>query len=327
MTPLALRAAIEHWPITGSFTISRGTKTTAVTIVATLSDGRTIGRGECVPYTRYGESPEQVLEDILQMASALERGVSRVQLQKMMPRGAARNAIDCALWDFEAKYLGVTAASMAKIELAPVTTAYTLSLASPRDMALAAREVRHFPWLKLKLGGRRDIERLKMVHAAAPGAKLIVDANEAWKPNDLEDLLGACAQNGVAIVEQPLAADDDRLLGEIDSPVPICADESVHDIGDLPHIAELYDAVNIKLDKAGGLTAALAMERRARELGLQVMVGCMVATSLAMAPALLLAQRADYVDLDGPLLLERDRRHGLIYVQSLVEPPSPSLWG
>ncbi len=246
----------------------------------------------------------------------------------MLPAGAARNALDCALWDLEAKRSGRTAASIAGIgALHPVLTAFTLSLGTPEAMAAAAREARDHPLLKLKLGGAGDVERLRAVRAAVPQARLIADANEAWQPHETESLLAEAAAAGVELVEQPLPAGHDELLARIARPVPVCADESVHDRASLDALCARYDAVNIKLDKTGGLTEALLVAERARALGLKIMVGSMVATSLAMAPALLLAQGAEFVDLDGPLLLARDREPGLAYDAGMVFPPQPSLWG
>jgi len=325
---LTLSARIERWPIAGTFTISRGAKTEAVVVVAELSDGRHTGRGECRPYARYGENPEDVLSAIEAMKGALADGLDRIGLQAAMPPGAARNALDCAFWDYEAKSNGAPAWQLAGLAAPrPLTTAYTLSLGTPDEMAAAARKVAHRPLLKLKLGGAGDEARLAAVREAAPDCELIVDANEAWTPDILERNLAACAAAGVTLVEQPLPADSDGALATIGHPVPVCADESVHDRASLSALAGKYDAINIKLDKTGGLTEALALAQAAQKLGLDIMAGCMVATSLAMAPAVLLAQQARVVDLDGPLLLARDRDRGLRYETSLVHPPDPALWG
>jgi L-alanine-DL-glutamate epimerase-like enolase superfamily enzyme len=261
-------------------------------------------------------------------APAIAQGLDRAGLQALLPAGAARNALDCALWDLEAKISGKSAAELAGFApLHAVETAFTISLASPEEMAARAREAAHHPLLKLKLGGDGDEERLAAIRQAVPRARLIADANEAWRPSDLERLLAAARSAGVELVEQPLPAGDDDILDHMPRAVPICADESVHDRASLQAIASRYDAVNIKLDKTGGLTEALATAAEARGLGLKVMVGCMVATSLAMAPALLLAQDADFVDLDGPLLLARDRVSGLTYISGTVMPPPTALWG
>jgi L-Ala-D/L-Glu epimerase len=323
-----LTVKIERWPISGGFTISRGAKHEAVVVVAMIGDGPHSGRGECVPYAHYGESVEGVATEIQACASAIATGLSRTELAALLPPGAARNALDCALWDLEAKRSGRSAASLAGIgSLRPVLTAFTLSLGSPEAMAEAARKARGYPLLKLKLGGEGDIERLRAVRAAAPQARLIADANEAWQPHETESLLAAAAAEGVELVEQPLPAGNDEQLRHIKRAVPVCADESVHDRASLDAIADRYDAVNIKLDKTGGLTEALLVATSARARGLKIMVGSMVATSLAMAPALVVAQGADFVDLDGPLLLARDRDPGLSYDGGMVSPPAPELWG
>jgi L-alanine-DL-glutamate epimerase-like enolase superfamily enzyme len=324
----SLSARIERWPIAGSFTISRGAKTEAVVVVAEISDGRHAGRGECVPYPRYGESPESVLAIVEGMGNAVAGGLDRKSLQQALPAGAARNALDCAFWDYEAKTGSVPAWQLADLPApAPLTTAYTISLGAPEAMAQAARAASTRPLLKLKLGGDGDPERLAAIRAAAPNSELIVDANEAWLPVNLQTNYAACAAAGVTLIEQPLPADDDAALAYIPRPVPVCADESAHDRASLAALAGKYDAVNIKLDKTGGLTEALAMAREAHQRGFSVMAGCMVSTSLAMAPAMLVAQGARVVDLDGPLLLVRDRENGLRYDGSTVYPPQPKLWG
>jgi L-alanine-DL-glutamate epimerase-like enolase superfamily enzyme len=330
--PLNLTLAAESWPIAGSFAISRGAKTEAVVVVAELSDGRHRGRGECVPYARYGESVESVIAALAAMRAQLAAGLDRRALQDAMPPGAARNALDCAFWDLDAKRSARPVYELAGLP-APhaLTTAYTISLGPPAAMAAAAAKAAGRALLKVKLGGDNDhggdAARIAAVRAAAPKATLIVDANEGWREADLAANLAACAAAGVALVEQPLPDGGDRALAGVKRPIPVCADESVHDRKSLPALAGKYDAVNIKLDKAGGLTEALAMAGEAQRLGFAVMAGCMVATSLAMAPAMLLAQTAPYVDLDGPLLLARYRPDGLRYRDSLVFPPTPALWG
>jgi L-Ala-D/L-Glu epimerase len=323
-----LSAREESWPIAGTFTISRGSKRQAEVVVAAISDGPHIGRGECVPYARYGESIESVMAAIEGCSARIAAGMSRQELQAVLPAGAARNAIDCALWDLEAKQSGVPAASAAGVRgLRPVLTAYTLSLGAPDAMADAARAARSYPLLKLKLGGDGDGERMMAVRAARPDARLIADANEAWPADRLEEMLREAARAGIELIEQPLPAGADAMLAEVTRLIPVCADESAHDSASLRALVGRYDAVNIKLDKTGGLTEALATAAEARSLGLKIMVGCMVATSLAMAPALVLAQDAEWVDLDGPLLLSRDREHGLTYEGSNVSPSQPKLWG
>ena len=323
-----LAAAIESWPIAGSFTISRGAKTEAVTVVAEVSQNGRSGRGECVPYPRYGETPEATLAALVAMQEPLARGLDRIGLQAAMPPGAARNALDCALLDLEAKIAGQRAWSLlGRPAPRPCTTAFTISLGTPEAMAAATAKAARRPLLKIKLGGDGDGARIAAVRKAAPESELIVDANEAWTPDNLEQNLKACAGAGVTLVEQPLPAGKDEALGRIKRPIAVCADESVHDRASLAGLRGRYDAVNIKLDKTGGVTEALAMADAAHALGFEIMIGCMVATSLAMAPAMLLAPQARFVDLDGPLLLARDRDQGLRYDGSLVYPPDAALWG
>lgn len=325
--PRRLEYRIEKWPISGAFTISRGAKTEAAIIVAEISGGGVTGRGECVPYARYGESLESVAAEIERLTTAIARGMDRDALQSALHAGAARNAIDCALWDFEAKQTKTSVAKLAGVAaLAPATTAYTLSLDTPEKMAVAAKQSAR-PVLKLKLGTDGDVERLRAIREAAPEAVLIADANEGWNAKNLQANLEACAAARVALVEQPLPANEDAALKDIERLVPLCADESFHDRGSFSKLEGKYDAVNIKLDKTGGLTEALLVAKEAEEHGFAIMIGCMVATSLAMAPALLLAGGAKFVDLDGPLLLAKDREYGLRYEGSTVFPPAPALWG
>lgn len=323
-----LTALSEQFPIAGTFTISRGSKTEAEVVTCTVTEGSRAGRGECVPYRRYGETVEGVLATILAIAPRIAAGLTREELRRVMPAGAARNAVDCALWDLEAKGTATRVWRHVCAE-APhrLVTAYTLSLGDPEAMANQARANAHRPLLKVKVGGDGDMERVCAVVAAAPQSRIVLDANEGWTEDNVRPHLAECARLGVALVEQPLPAGRDGVLASFPHPVPVCADESAHTAEGLEALAGLYDAVNIKLDKAGGLTEAIAMREKARALGLSVMVGCMVGTSLAMAPAVLLAQDVDYVDLDGPLLLARDREPGLVYEGSLVSPPGPALWG
>jgi L-Ala-D/L-Glu epimerase len=328
MMPTSLAVRVERWPIAGSFTISRGAKTEAVVVVAELSDGAHRGRGECMPYARYGETVEQVATAIEAMAGDIARGLGRERLQTAMPGGAARNALDCAFWDLAAKRAGRPLHELLGLGAPkPLTTAYTISLGTPEAMAQAAARAADRALLKVKLGGGDDGARIAAVRRAAPNAELIVDANEGWTPDDLAMNLAACAQAGITLIEQPLPAGRDDALAGLARTVPICADESVHATASLSALVGKYDAVNIKLDKTGGLTEALTMAEQAERLGFTLMVGCMVATSLAMAPAVLMAQRARVVDLDGPLLLARDRPDGLRYEGSLVHPATPALWG
>ncbi|TIT01645.1 N-acetyl-D-Glu racemase DgcA [Mesorhizobium sp.] len=318
----------ERFPIAGTFTISRGSKTEAEVIACTISQANHSGRGECVPYKRYGETMDGVRDAIEAMREQVEGGISRAALLDAMPAGAARNAIDCALWDLEAKITGKPAAfSICAAPPRALETAYTLSLGEPEAMAAQARANAERPLLKVKIGSDSDMTRIRAVREAAPQSRIILDANEGWTDDNIVANLAFAAEHGIALIEQPLPAGRDGILRHIAHPVPICADESVHGAEGLASLVGLYDAVNIKLDKSGGLTAALVLRDRARELGFGVMVGCMVGTSLAMAPAVLLAQDADFVDLDGPLLLARDRVPGLVYQGSLVSPPDTALWG
>jgi L-Ala-D/L-Glu epimerase len=323
-----LSVRIERWPLAAAFTISRGSKTEAVVVTVELSDGTHKGRGECVPYARYGETPDAVVAAIEAMRPLLGQELDRNALQSAMPAGAARNALDCAFWDFEAKRSGRRAFALAGIAAPkPLTTAFTISLGTAAAMAEAAARAADRPLLKVKLGSGDDRERIMAVRRAAPRAELIVDANEGWADDNLVQNLAACAEAKVTLIEQPLPESRDGALAQIKRPIPVCADESVHDRASLKALAGKYDAVNIKLDKTGGLTEALALAAEAQSQGFAIMVGCMVATSLAMAPAMLLAQRASVVDLDGPLLLAKDRQDGLRYDGSRAYPPDAALWG
>jgi L-alanine-DL-glutamate epimerase-like enolase superfamily enzyme len=326
--PRVLSVNAERFPIAGTFTISRGSKTEAEVIVCEISDGAAVGRGECVPYKRYGETMESVRQAIEAIAPRISGGMDRQTLMQAMKAGAARNAIDCALWDLEAKLSGRPVwQAISDVNPKPLETAFTLSLASPEAMAAQAAENAWRPLLKVKIGSDDDIARIQAVRKAAPDSRIILDANEGWTDENVRQNMALAADLGIALIEQPLPAGKDGILRDIPHPVPICADESGHGVEDLETLVGLYDAINIKLDKTGGLTAALLLRDRARELGFSVMVGCMVGTSLAMAPAVLLAQGADFVDLDGPLLLARDRSPGLVYEGSLVSPPQAALWG
>jgi L-alanine-DL-glutamate epimerase-like enolase superfamily enzyme len=318
----------ESWPISGSFAISRGAKTQAEVVVVELTEGAFLGHGECVPYARYGESVEGVLAAIEAMAPALATGLGRDALQRAMPAGAARNALDCALWDLDAKRSGRPAYAIAGLSLPrPLPTAFTISIGTPEDMARATQAALRYPQLKVKLGAIGDPARIAAVRSAAPRAELIVDANEGWTTENIAENFAACVAAGVTLIEQPLPAHNDALLATITRPIPICADESAHDTASLDVLAGKYDFVNIKLDKTGGLTQALTMATATKAKGFGIMVGSMVGTSLAMAPAMLLAQYARVVDLDGPLLLAKDRPNGLRYDGSTMYPPEPALWG
>lgn len=327
---LTLTIRAESFPIRGTFRISRGAKTEAQVLVAELrdADGR-VGRGECVPYGRYGESIDSVTAAMETTRDLFARGMDRRRLLYALPAGAARNALDCALWDLAAKRAGRPAWELAGLAPPePVTTAFTLSIDSPDAMEQAAAAATDRPLLKLKLAGDgADLDRVAAVRRAAPGSRLIVDANEGWTPDDLTTLPDALARLGVEMIEQPLPAGADTALEGFRSPIPIGADESAHGLAGLEELANRYDVINVKLDKTGGLTEGLAVKARAQSLGLSVMVGCMVASSLSMAPALLLAQGADYVDLDGPLLLARDREPGLRYDGATLFPDDGGIWG
>jgi len=325
---MRLLSRAETFPIAGRFTIARGSKTEAHVVYVELSDGEQVGHGESVPYARYGETVDGVLAEIEAARRELEAGITLAALQGLLPAGAARNAVDCALWDLDAKRGGVPAWKRAGLQrFDPLKTAYTLSLDTPEAMGAQAAANARRPLLKLKIGGADDIDRVEAVRANAPKARLIVDGNEGLSFDDLRRLAPDLARLGVKLIEQPLkVAEDEQLLG-YDSPVVLCADESLHTRAELDRCARLYACVNIKLDKAGGLTEALALKAAARAKGLGVMVGCMVATSLSMAPAMIVAQGADFVDLDGPLLLARDRENGLEITGSMLASPKPALWG
>jgi len=319
----------ETFPIRGVFRISRGARTEAEVVVAEVRDDQVVGRGECVPYRRYGETVEGVVADIESVAEAVAAGLDWEGLARALPPGAARNAVDCALWDLAAKLTGRPVWQLADMDgpPGPVTTAFTISVDTVEAMAAATRAAAYRPLLKVKLTGEGDLERVRAVRENAPRSRLVVDANEAWTVELLDRFAPALAELGVELIEQPLPAGaDDALLG-YRCPVPLGADESCHDRSTLEQLRGKYQVVNVKLDKTGGLTEALALKRAAEQAGFDVMVGCMVGTSLAMAPALLAAQGARFVDLDGPLLLARDREPGLRYEGSTVHPADPALWG
>ncbi|QFT57881.1 L-Ala-D/L-Glu epimerase [Sulfitobacter sp. THAF37] len=314
----------DVFPLAQVFTISRGSRTEAQVLTVRVEAGGVTGWGECVPYARYDETLDSVAAQI----EGLSGDLTRSRLYDLLPAGAARNAVDCALWDLEAKRTGKRAWELAGLTApGPEVTAYTLSLAEPADMRAQAARNAHRPLLKIKLGTPDDMPRLEAVRAGAPTSTIIVDANEGWSADVYADLAPHLVRLGVALVEQPLPAGQDEALIGMDRPVPVCADESAHDRESLPHLKGKYDVVNIKLDKTGGLTEALALRQEALAQGYQVMVGCMVGSSLAMAPATLVAQGARVVDLDGPLLLGKDREHALKFDDAGVHPPDPALWG
>ena len=318
----------ESWALRQAFSISRGTRTASEVVVVEIADGELTGRGECFPYTHYGETVERVAELARTQADAIASGMDRGALARALPPGAARNALDCAMWDLESKRAGQPAWQLAGLsEPGSVTTVYTLSLDAPEAMHAAAAENASKPILKLKLGGPEDLERVAAVRDGAPESRIVVDANEGWTRESYERLVPELSGLGVVMIEQPFPAADDDVLKSLDRPITVCADESCHDRDSLPSIAGKYDMINIKLDKTGGLTEALALREAAQNEGLAIMVGCMIATSLSMAPGVLVAQGAEVVDLDGPLLLAEDRPHGLRYDNGTLYPPTSALWG
>lgn len=325
----SFEARHESWPLAKPFSISRGTKTAADVVVCEITmDNGISGRGECVPYARYGESVEGVIEDIESRALEVAERPDRIGLLSAMPAGAARNAIDGALWDLQCKLNGKRAWEIVGMHPPePAVTAETLSIGTPDEMAAAAAEKTSAKLIKIKLDSEHVVRRVAAVREAAPDARLIVDPNEGWTIGILRDVAAPLAELGVEMLEQPLPADDDDGLADFDSPIPICADESCHTAEKLHTLAGKYQIVNIKLDKTGGLTSALRLADAAHTAGFGIMVGCMVGTSLAMAPATLIAPFARFVDLDGPLLLKEDRPEGLSFEGGLIHPPEPALWG
>jgi L-alanine-DL-glutamate epimerase-like enolase superfamily enzyme len=318
----------ESWPLAEAFTISRGSKTAAEVVVVTIEAGGGRGRGECVPYPRYGETVRGVVEALEAHRRDIERGLPPSKVVDLDLPKAAANALDCALWDLAAKLSGRRVWQLLGLDQpTPLLTAYTVSLDEPDVMAATARREAQRPLLKLKLGKPGDAERLHAVRWAVPAARLIVDANEGWPAEALPHLLGLCDELGIELVEQPLPAAADEALRGLVHKVPLCADESAHGKRDLKPLRGKYDVINIKLDKTGGLTQALVLKETAVGMGFDIMVGCMLATSLAMAPAMLVAQGAKFVDLDGPLLLQKDREPSIRFEQSLMYPASDTLWG
>jgi len=324
---LTVEAREEIWPLKKVFRISRGSRTEAQVVVVTVGDDEHVGRGEGVPIKRYGQSAESVLAQIESIKA--EKNLDRQRLQQLLPAGAARNALDCALWDLEAKTSGKRVWELANTPIVPeVETSFTISLDTPEKMAAAAGVAAELPILKLKLqGDDLDLARVKGVRESAPAARLLLDANESWSPEHYRKIVPELHELGVELIEQPFPANADEVLENLDHPIPVCADESCHTTADLQRLTNRYDMINVKLDKTGGLTEALRLCDRARDSGFKLLIGCMAGTSLGMAPARLLASAADYVDLDGPLLLARDREHGLTYGNGKIEMPSRELWG
>ena len=325
-SPAGCRVVVEaqRWPLKRPFTISRGRKDEAHVVVVTIEASGYRGRGESVPYARYEETVDGVVREVERRVPRIRDGLSRQDLLHSLPAGAARNAIDCALWDLEYKR-GAAADRTRMIE--PLPTSYTITLNTAEQMAREARAHAHWPVLKVKLGSAGDLQRLRAVRSSAPQARLIVDANEAWRADAFFDIAGEIERLGVAVVEQPLPANEDHALQRGEFAFALCADGSCHTGKDLPHVSRHYDMINIKLDKTGGLTEALRLAAEARSLGLRVMTGCMVSTSLAMAPAMCLWRYAEILDLDGPLFLREDRVPGIHYKNGLMHPPPSELWG
>src|SRR6266852_3649246 len=323
---MQIEAREEIWPLKQLFRISRGSRTEARLIVAIVGDGDHIGRGEAVPIRRYSQTSDSALAQIESIKN--ERNLDRTRLQTLLPPGVARNALDCALWDWEAKISGKRVWELANVPMVPkVKTSFTISLDSPDKMGTAAKASANAPILKLKLGGDNlDLARVEAVREAAPAARLLIDANESWSPSHYREIVPAL-KGLVELIEQPLPADADEVLETLEHPIPVCADESCHTSADLPRLTNRYEVLNVKLDKTGGLTEALLLTERARQAGFKLLMGCMVCTSLGIAPARLLASAADYVDLDGPLLLARDRDHGLNYQNGKIDIHSRELWG
>jgi L-alanine-DL-glutamate epimerase-like enolase superfamily enzyme len=332
-TAMQIDAHEQSWPLDKPFRIARGARTEARVVVVTVTNGQYTGRGEAVPSARYGQTVESVLAQIESMKS--EKSLDRQKMQRLLPAGAARNALDCALWDLEAKVSGKRAWELANVPMIPeVETSFTISLDTPAAMAAAAGPAAFAQGygvpriLKLKLGGDNlDLPRVEAVREAAPAARLLIDANESWSPEHFREVAPLLGQFGVELIEQPFPADADDVLETLDHPVPVCADESCHTSADLPRLTNRYEVINVKLDKTGGLTEALFLVERAREAGFKLLIGCMVCTSLGIAPARVLASAADSVDLDGPLLLAGDRHHGLSYQGGKIGIPPRELWG
>ena len=324
---LTIDAQEETWPLDKPFRISRGSRTETKVVVVTLTDRQYCGRGEGVPIKRYHQTPASVLAEIESIKGA--PNLDREQLQELLPPGAARNAIDCALWDLEAKVSGKRAWDLVSISIVPeVETTFTISLDSPEAMATAAKAVANLRILKVKLGGDEDdLGRVTAVREAAPKSRLLIDANESWTPDHYQHVVPFLIQFGIELIEQPFPADADNILETLNHPIPVCADESCHTIADLFGLKNRYEAINIKLDKTGGLTEALLLAERARQAGFKLLIGCMVCTSLGIAPARLLAGAADWIDLDGAFLLSRDRDNPIRYHNGKMGLPARELWG
>ena len=324
---MKIEAREEIFPLNHPFRISRGSRTEACVVAVSINDGQYTGRGEGVPIARYKQNTDSVLAQINAIARVI--GLDRDKLPELLPAGAARNALDCALWDLEAKRSGKHVWELAGIlTVDQMETSFTISLDTPERMANAATAAVQLPILKLKLGGDDDDRaRVGAVHAAAPKARLLIDANESWSPEHYRKTVPSLAELGVELIEQPFSVSDDEVLETLDHPIPVCADESCHTTVDLPRMKRRYEVINVKLDKTGGLTEALQLCQRAQNHNFKILIGCMVCTSLSIAPARLLAGYADWLDLDGPLLLSRDRDHGLLYQNGRIGMPASRLWG
>jgi L-alanine-DL-glutamate epimerase-like enolase superfamily enzyme len=330
---IKIDAREEVWPLKQPFRISRGSRTEARVVVVRISDGKHIGRGEGIPLARYNQSTASVLAQIESITG--EKDLDRQGLQELLPAGAARNALDCALWDLEAKSSGTRVWELVKIPIVPeVETSFTISLDAPEKMSAAASAAAFaqgfgMPRIfKLKLGGDDlDLSRVQAVRETAPAARMLIDANESWSPSHYREIVPALKESGVELIEQPFPAHADEVLEILDHPIPVCADESCHTTADLSRLTNRYEVINVKLDKTGGLTEALRLCSRAGESGFKLLIGCMVCTSLAIAPARLLASTAQWVDLDGPLLLARDRDHPVPYANGKIGIPPRDLWG
>jgi L-Ala-D/L-Glu epimerase len=327
VSALSIDVREEIWPLKQPFRISRGSRTDARVVVVTASDGKHTGRGEGVPLVRYNQSIALVLAQIESVKG--EKNLNREHLQELLPAGAARNALDCAFWDLEAKASGKRVWELANIPIAPeVETSFTISLDTPAKMRAAAKTNAKLPVLKVKLGGdNMDLMRVEAVREVAPAVRLLVDANESWSPEHYEKIVPALKDLSAELIEQPFPANADEVLEALDHPIPVCADESCHTTADLSRLTNRYEAINVKLDKTGGLTEALRLCERARKSGFELLVGCMVCTSLGIAPARLLATNTRWVDLDGPLLLARDREHPVPYANGKIGIPRHDFWG
>ena len=325
---MQINAYHENWPLRESFSISRDSKSNVDVVVVEITAQSCVGKGEAVPYSHYGQNIDETLQCIHEIESSLVGNLSRDSLRQNFPANAARNALDCALWDLEAKISNQPVWKLAKLpEPAAVLGACSLSLESPQKLADSANKWRNFPLLKLKLGPSDVVESVKSVRAARPDSRLIVDANEAWTPSEFKEYLPELATLGVEMIEQPFPAGSDQFLEDIDSSILICADESFHLAEDLDRLHNRYDVFNIKLDKTGGLTEAIELSKKIKSAGKQLMIGSMMATSLSLAPALLLSHDASYIDLDSSIWLKRDRLGGLDFEDGMLSPAQPSLWG